>query len=311
MEGTGAAMTLDPACLDYPRRRRGYDHDLYVWSCLFDRPPVRWPGGAAVAVTPVVSVEWFPMLPTDTPFRAPGHMQTPYPDYRHYTAREYGNRVGVWRLLEAFARIGAKASFAVNAAAAERYPALAAAIVDAGHEIIANAGDMNDTIASGMDKADERRLISTSFDRLEKACGTRPSGWLSIARSESWDTLDLVQEAGGRYVCDWVNDELPYRMTNGIINFPLNHELSDRQILTVQQQHVDSYAQQIGDAHDWLADEAIRYGGRLLPLHLTPYIIGLPYRIAAFEALLGALAARGSWFARAGDVVDAWDSQQT
>ncbi|MGK3808198.1 hypothetical protein ABI003_15060, partial [Enterococcus faecium] len=85
----------------------------------------------------------------------------------------------------------------------------------------------------------------------------------------------LLKEAGITYCCDWVNDELPYRFTNGLINLPLSHELSDRQIITVQQQSADSYAQQIHDAFDWLVAEAEREaGGRMLPLHLTPYIMG-------------------------------------
>ena len=85
-------MTLDPACLAYPRRSRGMDHDLYPWSNLFARAPIAWPGGKSVAVAIVVSLEWFPILASDTPFRAPGHMQTAYPDFRHYTARDYGTR---------------------------------------------------------------------------------------------------------------------------------------------------------------------------------------------------------------------------
>jgi len=131
-------MSLDPAYLEYPRRRKGYDHDLYAWSPLRERPPVQWPGGKALAVWPVVSLEWFPITPSDKPFRAPGHMQTAYPDYRHYTSREYGLRVRAYRLLDAFAKVGMKASFATNAAVAERYPALVADVVAAGHEI--NAG---------------------------------------------------------------------------------------------------------------------------------------------------------------------------
>jgi hypothetical protein len=72
-------MSLDPAYLEYPRRRKGYDHDLYAWSPLRERPPVQWPGGKALAVWPVVSLEWFPITPSDKPFRASGHMQTAYP----------------------------------------------------------------------------------------------------------------------------------------------------------------------------------------------------------------------------------------
>lgn len=303
-------MSLDPGYLDYPKRRHGYDHDLYAWSSIFDRPPVAWPGGKRVAVWVCVSLEWFPMTPVDTPFRAPGHMQTPYPDYRHYTAREYGTRIGFYRMLDAFAREGIRVSVATNAAIAERYPALIADIVAAGHEIIAHSTDMNGTIASGLPIEDERALIARSLDTLEQASGTRPRGWMSIARSQSWNTLDLLNAAGLTYCCDWVNDELPYRFTNGLIDLPLNHELSDRQIIATQQQSAEQWAEAITDAFDWLVDEAGTHGGRMLPIHLTPYIIGLPYRIGALETLLASLTSRPeAWFAPGGDIVDAWTAQ--
>ena len=258
-----------------------------------------------------VSLEWFPLSPSDTPFRAPGHMQTAYPDYRHYTARDYGSRVGIDRLLGAFDAVGEKVSVATNAAMATRYPALVADIVARGHEIIAHSTDMNGTIATGLPEADERALIEASLDTLEAATGMRPQGWLSIARSQSWATPDLLKEAGVRYCCDWVNDELPYRFRNGLINLPLNHELSDRQIIATQQQSADSYATSMRDAFDWLADEAeASGGGRMLPLHVTPYIMGLPYRIGAFESLLADLKTRGAWFARGCDIVDTWEKQQ-
>ena len=307
----GAAMTLDPAYLEYPRRAEGYDHALYPWSALKDRAPVRWPSGA-VAVWICVSLEWFPITPVDSPFRAPGHMQTAYPDYRHYTARDYGNRVGAWRFLDAFKAAGVRVSFATNAAVAERYPELIAAILADGHEIVAHSTDMNGTIDSSLPEADERVLIASALARLEAASGVKPTGWLSIARSQSWRTLDLLKEHGLTWCADWVNDELPYRFTNGLIDLPLNHELSDRQIIAVQQQSADSWAQSMADAFDWLAREAAESGGgRTLPIHLTPYIMGLPYRIGAVEALLAQLTARSeAWFAPGGEIIAAWSAQQ-
>lgn len=301
-------MTLDVAYLEYPHRRHGYDHDLYAWSNLHERKPVVWPNGKGVAVWVCIDLEWFPITPEDQPFRAPGHMQTAYPDYRHYTSREYGTRVGFYRLLDALAKANVVASVAVNGAIAERYPQVVADIVAAGHEIIAHSTDMNGTIATGLPEADERALIQHSLDALEKASGQRPRGWLSIARSQSWNTVRLLKEAGLDYSCDWVNDELPWRFNNGLINLPLNHELSDRQIVTVQQHSAESYAQQMTDAYDWLSREAKQSGGgRLLPLNVTPYILGLPYRIAAFERLIADLAARpDAWFARGDQIIDAW-----
>jgi allantoinase len=301
-------MTLDPAYLQYPSRREGYDHDLYPWSAIHTRKPLQWPGEKKVAVWITVSLEYFPMTPTDIPFRAPGHMQTAYPDYRHYTARDYGTRIGFYRLLDAFAKAEVKASIATNSAIAERYPQIIADIVREGHEIIAHSTDMNGTIATGLPIAEERALIAASLDTLERVSGTRPTGWLSIARSQSWNTADLLKEAGVHYCCDWVNDELPYRFANGLINLPLNHELSDRQIITTQQHSADSYAEQMRDAFDWLANEDM---GRILPLHITPYIMGLPYRIAAFERLLADLSGRPqAWFARGDSIISAWEKQE-
>ncbi|TPG49413.1 polysaccharide deacetylase family protein [Sphingomonas glacialis] len=299
-------MSLAPDYLEYAKRRLGYDHDLYPYETLPKRAPIAWPNGKTVAAWIVVSLEWFPILPSDTPFRAPGHMQTAYPDYRHYTAREYGTRVGFYRLLDAFAKAGVSVSVAANSAIAERYPSIIRDVVAAGHEIIAHSTDMNGTIASGLPIAEERALIAQSLDTLEAVAGTRPRGWHSIARSQSFNTVPLLKEAGVDYCVDWANDEAPWAFSNGLINVPLNHELSDRQILNVQQQSVDSYAEQILDAHDWLTKEAeAQGGGRLLPLHLTPYIIGLPYRMDAFEALLAELAARpATWFARGDQIVD-------
>ncbi len=304
-------MALEPSYLDYPHRQHGYDHEIYPWSAMRDRKPVAWPDGKKVAVWICVSLEWFPITPNDTPFRAPGHMQTSYPDYRHYTAREYGTRVGFYRLLDAFNKAGVKVSVATNGAIADRYPEIIHDIMADGHEIIAHSTDMNGTIASGLPVEDERVLIAQSLASLEAASGKRPTGWLSIARSQSWNTPDLLKEAGLTYACDWVNDELPYRFNNGLINLPLNHELSDRQIITVQQQSADSYATQMLDAFDWLAGEAGDYGGRMLPLHVTPYIMALPYRIAAFEGLLQQLATRpDAWVATGEEIVASWEAQQ-
>ena len=306
-------MSLDPSYLEYPMRRRGMDHDYYPYSNFFERKPLQWPGGKQLLVWPVISLEYFPMIPEDVPFRAPGHMQTAYPDYRHYTAREYGTRIGIYRLLGAFEKVGANISVATNSVIAERYPELIADILAGGHEIIAHSTDMNGTIASGMDEADERALILNALDTLEKATGTRPRGWLSIARSQSFNTAGLLADAGVDYMCDWANDELPYDFrtaAGAITNLPLNHELSDRQIINVQQQSVDSYARQMNDAADWLVGEADRFGGRMMPMHLTPYIMGLPYRVAAFEKLISDFATRPEMdFARGDMIIDSWRAQ--
>ncbi len=303
--------TLPDSYTEYPKRREGYDHDLYEWSNIHQRAPFKWLEGKSVAVFVCVSLEWFPINPGG-PFKAPGHMVTPYPDYRHYTSRDYGNRVGAYRFLEVFEQTDVKVSFATNAAIAERYPELIEAVQSGGHEIIAHSTDMNGTIDATLGDEAERALIGDAVSRLEAATGAKPKGWLSIARQQSFHTLDLLKEQGLTYCCDWVNDELPYKFTNGLAALPLNHELSDRQIVTVQQKSAESWAESMRDAFEWLVRETAEQGSaRVLPIHLTPYIMGLPYRIEALQGLLQELASRNeAWFATGEQIVSAWEAQQ-
>ena len=263
-----------------------------------------------MAVAPLVSLEWFPIVPGEAPFRAPGHMQTSYPDYRHYTAREYGTRVGLYRLLDAFAKAGVKATVAANAAIAQRYPSIIADILREGHEIVAHGVDMDSTIDSTVPEDKERAMIASARDTLAAVMGGAPKGWLSIARQQSWNTPRLLVEEGFAYCLDWVNDDLPYVQTTkagSLVAVPYNHELSDRQVIVVQQHSAESYVEQMKDAFTWLASEGARNGqGRVLPLHLTPYVMGLPFRMGAFEGLLEWLGAQpDTAFVTAGELAAA------
>lgn len=299
-------MSLGPDYLCYPRRRLGYDHDLYGYQAAPDRAAVALPGGARLAIWPVIVAEFFPLTPSDRPFRAPGHMATPFPDYRHYTARDYGNRIGIFRLLDAFEARGLSVSVAMNVAVAERFPALLEAVRAGGHEIIAHGTDMNGAIDGSLDEAEEEAIIAATRARWQ-ALGEHPRGFHAIARSQSFRTPDLLLAHGFGFTCDWVNDDRPWRFSNGLLNLPLNHELSDRQIINICQASVEGYAEQIGDAADCLAHE----GGRVLALELTPYIMGLPYRIAAFENLLDRLLARGDgWFATAESILAVFAAEE-
>src|SRR3546814_13161205 len=96
---------------------------------------------------------------------------------------------------------------------------------------------MNGTIASTLPVEEERALIATSLDTLERVTGARPRGWLSIARSQSFATPRLLAEAGVAYMCDWSHDALPVRFQTDagpIVHMPPNHHLSARQTLHIQ-----------------------------------------------------------------------------
>jgi allantoinase len=194
--------------LRYPKRQYGMDHDRYDWSMLPDRPAVQWPGGARVALWVTASLQWFPLNQKGVPFKPVGSLQTAYPDLRHYTLRDYGNRVGIYRIMKELRARNIPASVPINAAVAARYPSLAQACVDLGWELMGHGLDMDHVHHTGM--ADEAQIIERSLDIVRRFAPVR--GWLSPARSESHDTLDLLASAGIDYVCDWVNDDMPYPM---------------------------------------------------------------------------------------------------
>jgi len=285
-------MKLPDDYLVYPKRRHGMDHDWYEWRGQSDLPRVDWPNGAKVAVWPCVSLEFFPLNPIGRPLRAPGSMVTPYPDLRHYTTRDYGNRVAVYRLLRLFGDLHVTASFAVNSAVAERYPSLLHDIIVGGHEVIAHGIDMDRLHHEELSSQEEGDLIDSSLSVLERFTGARPHGWLSPARLESSRTPALLAARGIQYFCDFANDEMPYEFRTDcgdLTAMPFSQELSDRQILIDNHHSEDEYAEQIVDSCDRLIQESRTAGRRVLSLPLTPYIIGLPYRIATIRRVLTTL----------------------
>ena len=177
-----AKAGLPDAHLEYPLRRYGMDHSHYDWSMLSKRKPVQWPGGARVALWVVPALEWFPLNMKGVPFKPPGAMMTAYPDLRHYTLRDYGNRVGIFRIMQALAKHQIRASVAVNAAVALRYPSLIQACTGQGWEVIANGLDMDHLHHAGLAPDDEAQLISSTLAILRQASGQPVRGcrWCQV-----------------------------------------------------------------------------------------------------------------------------------
>ena len=162
-------MSLPDDYLTYPNRKYGQDHKRYDWSPAPERTPIFLPNSKKVAVTIIVPLEYFMLNPSSEPYKHAGAMVTPYPDLRHYTTRDYGNRVGAFRLLRAFRDAGVKATFAANAALIERARPLIDALLTDGHELAAYGWDTDTIQWEGM--SDEREVDAinrcrTAFDAL-------------------------------------------------------------------------------------------------------------------------------------------------
>jgi allantoinase len=305
-------MSLPKDYLDYPLRRYGMDHERYDWSMLPQRAGVAWPGGARIALWVVPALEWFPLDMKGQPFKPPGAMQTAYPDFRHYTLRDYGNRVGIYRIMQALERHGIRATAAVNAAVAVRYPHLIQACRKRGWEIMAKGLDMDHLHHGGLSADEERQWIGQAMTILRQATGGAVRGWLSPAKSESFQTLDLLAEAGLDYVCDWVNDDMPYAMrtSHGPLHaMPHPIDIDDHTILVQNHHTEDDFRDALIDQFDLLYREATPDNGRVMAIALHPWVIGQPYRIGALEqALAHIMSHTGVWAATGSEILDAWKS---
>jgi len=303
-------MPLDPEFMQYPRRRKGMDHDLYSAANMFEQPKVTWPGGKPVALMVTVAVEFFPLTPNDGPFRAAGHMATPFPDFRTFTARDYGNRVAIYRMMDALAAANIPVTAFTSSALIDRTPALIDDIQAAGWEIAAHGQDMNAVHYGGMSAELEQQQIDDCLAAWS-ARGVTPKGWMSPGRGQSDATLSLLKRAGIEWTADWGNDDMPYAMNDGPIAMPYTDELEDRKCITILGQEEDVWAQQIIGAADWLASEAETHGGRILHLALTPYIIAQPFRIKFLRDLLALLAERDDlWSATGSEICSAWQTRR-
>ena len=301
-------MTLPEDYTAYPKRKHGQDHDRYAWRPVGERPKASLKGGEALAVAIIVPLEYFMLTPSGKPFKHPGAMATPYPDLRHYTTRDYGNRVGAFRLLKAFADAGLKATFAVNAALLDRARPLVDAIAEGGHEIAAHGWDTDSIHWGGIDQDVEKRYVEETRAAFDKA-GLKPRAWMSPARQQSFRTLDLIRAAGFDICLDWELDTVPVPLKTevGTVSaLPVLNELDDRFILTTKHQPEDVWRDQILEAAVMMKTEASRYGAGVFGFTMTPYIAGLPYRMWAVRDILSSLAEdRDVFVSTATTIVDA------
>lgn len=301
-------MSLPQDYLRYPWRRRGLDHDWFEYRALAHAKPVTWPGGKRLALFVMVHLEHFPMGMTGKPVMPIGGLRY-VPDFHGYTNRDYGNRVGIYRILRLLDRFGIKATAAVNSDVAKRYPQLIDEIVGRGWEIMASGVNMGRLHHGGLARAEEDALVAEVAEAL-RAGGRTVRGWHSPAHSASQNTLDLVAAHGFQYVADWINDDLPYGMrtpAGPLYSLPSGFEWSDAKVLVQNDRAVEDYEAQVMSAFRFLEAEAMATGARVLPLPLHTWVIGQPHRIRTLERVLGAiLSSPGVWPATASEIVDAY-----
>ncbi len=293
------------------QRRVGMDHEHYDWSPLSTRGILRWPENAPLALSVVVTLEHMEWMPPEGSFQsanlAGGSAARPFPDYARISHREYGHRVGIYRVLDVLERHGIRPTVAMDALTASNYPYLVRHCLDRGCEIIGHGISVSRMITSNMSEQQERDYIRESLDAVTQATGTAPVGWMGPEYGESERTPRLLGEAGIRYLCDWANDEQPYPLTvpvGELFALPVMLELDDVMAMAHRKVTIDRYATMLRESFDEMYDNGTE-NGRALVLSLHPWLIGQPFRISTLDEALGHMMGRqGVWAASGAEVVD-------
>ena len=266
-------------------------HALYPYRAIVDAPKIEWPNGARVAVWVIPNVEHFHIEV------GPGA-----PDVRNYSRRDYGNRVGIWRIMD-----GVRGSVMLNGEVGLHYPRIMKAMVDLDWELLGH-GLTNSSMLTGLSREAERKVIFETKDIIE-AHGLKMKGWLGPGLTETFNTPDLLREAGVEYVADWVNDDLPYRMNNGLYSIPYSIELNDMPLFNNPSISIVDFERRIRDSFDVLYEEGAK-NARVMAIALHPFLIGAAHRIRYLDRALQYIAGHDKvWFATGAEIVSAYAAQ--
>jgi peptidoglycan/xylan/chitin deacetylase (PgdA/CDA1 family) len=278
-------------------------HERIAYSALPERAPLRWPGGARVAVWVAPNIEHYEYLPELIRVRNPWP-RVPHPDILGYGLRDYGNRVGVWRLMQLFDRLQLPVTVSLSMAVLDLYPEIAQAMLERQWEFMSH-GLYNTRYHWGLSEDEERAAIEQCQQIHLRHTGRRLPGWFSPAASNTLQTPDLVAESGIAYLCDLYHDEQPteVRVRSGeLISLPYSMEINDS-IAWRRGIEAQAFAQKIRDEFDVLYAEG-EVHGRVMNIAVHPFIMGQPHRIEALEQALSYMAQHeGVWWATGSQIV--------
>jgi allantoinase len=268
-------------------------HGRFDYQGIHDRLRYRWPNGAGLAVYLGFNIEHFAF--GEGLGAAIGPVSPP-PDVLNHSWREYGNRVGAWRCLDLFNRLGLPTAALINTALYAHCPELVAACVARGDELVGH-GHSNAERQGGWDEARERALLLSCRQQMQAHSGQISQGWLSPWISESFHTPDLLAETGYLYTLNWCHDDQPVRMRTrsgtALWSIPYPQELNDIPMIVARHLDAKDFAQMIIDQLDEMllqtADAASP--ALVMGIALHPYIVGQPYRLRHLRRALEHVAA--------------------
>lgn len=260
------------------------NHGRYDYSNITKRPDYSWPGGKRLAVYVAFNIEAFGFGDGKGSAIAPPDQAL---SHSVYSWRDYGNRVGVWRLFDMMDELGIPIEAQMNTAIYDECPDIAERLRARGDEVVGH-GITNSDEQGHLPEAAERALIQDATAAITKHEGAPPVGWMSPWLSNSDVTMDLLQEAGYRYVMDWTMDDQPVwlKTRNGrILSMPYPVEVNDNRALVWLRYSSEEFADMIVDQFDEMLEQS--EGQPLVcPISIHPFSIGRPYRMRQFRRAL-------------------------
>jgi len=279
-------------------------HDRYDYSPIVERPDYSWPDGKRLAFYIALNVEHFAFG------EGMGHTPTepaPPPDARNYAWRDYGLRVGVWRIFDLLDELKLPACHLLNSAVYDHAPQITDRIRARGDEIVGH-GRTNSERQADYPEAGEAALIREATDVIAQREGTPPRGWMGPWISESTVTPDLLKEAGYAYLMDWPCDDQPFWMrtrSGPILSVPYPVEINDSPAHLNRRHTAVDFKEMLTDQFDQMVELAKKQP-LVMGLALHTFIVGQPYRLRqlrrALEHIVNHPRAKTVWFTRPGDI---------
>ncbi|MBL8645592.1 MAG: hypothetical protein JNK21_16790 [Rhodospirillaceae bacterium] len=282
----------------------------YPFSAIAKRGPLKWPDGKKVALILTLNLEtWDMTKDTEKAYYAGGPPILPdvlpgnVADFPNFTWREYGQRVGIWRLFDAFDKAKVPASCTINAKTALIRPEIARAPQERGWEVLAHNYEQGELLSDfAKDPKKEREIIEATLKVYKEFYGKPAKGWLSSSLRGTVNTPGILKEHGLIFYCDIMNDDQPYLIDTDhgpIVSTPYTNEINDFTILTRRGHNTDEFRDILKEELTVLLEEAAEQGsGRMMNVGLHPHVSGRAYRVRALEEFLAyAKTLPGVWFA--------------
>ncbi len=260
-----------------PRERARY-------SAIVDRPPLTLPGGARVVVWSIVNLEvWDIGKPMARQVLVAPTGSVLLPDVPNWSWHEYGMRVGFWRFHRLYQQLGIRPTVSINARVCLDYPRVASACRDAGWEFMGHAFEQGPIHK----EEDQKAMIVRAMDTIQRFTGKRPVGWLGPGLTQTYETPDLLTEAGVKYIGDWVYDDEPTEIETAhgpLVTLPYSVETNDIPMMIVQHHEAEYWTRKCLDTFErYYLEGAER--AKIMALAIHPYISGQPFRIKYLERI--------------------------